>query len=51
MSNSIVLPHRGRGRQNAAAQADFERIDAEMVAKLGADKFWPAPLREVRRAS
>ena len=31
--------------------ADFERIDAEMVAGLGADKFWPAPLREVRRAS
>ncbi len=31
--------------------ADFERIDAETVAKLGADKFWPAPLREVRRAS
>ncbi len=31
--------------------ADFERIDAEMVAELGGDKFWPAPLREVRRAS
>ncbi len=31
--------------------ADFERIDAETVAKLGADKFWPVPLREVRRAS
>ncbi len=27
--------------------ADFERIDAEMVAELGADKFWPMPLREV----
>ena len=31
--------------------ADFERIDAETVAALGADIFWPAPLREVRRAS
>ena len=31
--------------------ADFERIDAETVAELGADKFWPVPLREVRRAS
>ena len=28
--------------------ADFERIDAEMVAGLGGDKFWPVPLREVR---
>ncbi len=27
--------------------ADFERIDAETVAELGADKFWPVPLREV----
>ncbi len=27
--------------------ADFERIDAEIVAGLGGDKFWPAPLREV----
>ena len=31
--------------------ADFERLDVETVAELGADKFWPAPLREVRRAS
>ncbi len=31
--------------------ADFERIDAETVAALGADKFWPMPLCEVRRAS
>ena len=31
--------------------ADFERIDAKMVAELGGDKFWPAPLHEIRRAS
>ncbi len=31
--------------------ADFERIDAETVRQLGGDRFWPAPLREVRRAS
>ncbi len=31
--------------------ADFERIDAKVVADLGADKFRPAPLCEVRRAS
>ena len=31
--------------------ADFERIDAEMVAELDGDKFWPVPLHEVRRAS
>ena len=28
--------------------ADFERLDAEIVAELGADKFWPTPLQEVR---
>ena len=31
--------------------ADFERIDAKVVAELGGDKFWPVPLREVRRVS
>ncbi len=31
--------------------ADFERIDAETVRQLGGDRFWPAPLREIRRAS
>ena len=31
--------------------ADFERIDAKTVRQLGGEKFWPAPLREVRRAS
>ena len=30
--------------------ADFERIDVEVVAELGGDKFWSAPLHEIRRA-
>ena len=27
--------------------ADFERIDAEMVAEFSGDRFWPVPPREV----
>ena len=31
--------------------ADFAQLDPETVRQLGGDRFWPTPLREVRRAS
>ncbi len=31
--------------------ADFAQLEPETVRQLGGAQFWPAPLREIRRAS